>query len=256
MDLSIIIVSWRVKDLLRRCLQSIYNNSNNISLEIFVVDNNSGDETAEMVTSEFPRIHLIVNDKNVGFARANNQALKKAVGDYILLLNPDTEIFAGALEKSISFMQEYPDCGVMGAQLLNPDKSIQPSVRRFPSPWPILLLFLKLPKIFPHLKSVNRYLAADFDYTTTQKVEQVMGAYILVRREVLEKVGLLDKRFFLWFEEVDFCQRAWDNNYKVYYNSNVQAIHSGGQSFEQQKIIINQWRFFSSALKYFLKHGF
>ena len=255
MDLSIIIVSWKVRDLLGKCLQSIYANRDNIDLEVFVVDNNSQDGTIEMVSRDFPQVTLIASNVNLGFAKANNLALEQARGRYLLLLNPDTEILPRTLKNSLSFMESHPDCGLMGPRLTFADGSPQPSVRRFPSPWPILLLLLKISKIFPHLKAIDRYLAKDFDYAKIQSAEQIMGAYMLIRRQALKKIGLLDERFFVWFEEVDFCRRAWQAGFKVYYNPAAAIIHHGGKSFSQQQLIANQWRFFTSAWKYFIKHG-
>lgn len=256
MTLSIIIVSWNVKDMLRNCLRSIYSETKNISFEVIVVDNCSKDGSMEMIRRDFPRVKVIANKKNAGFAVANNQGIKLSKGDFILLLNPDTIILDKTIKKSVEFMNKNKDCGVMGPKILNPDKTIQPSVRKFPEFWPIFLIFLKLPKIFPNLKSVNNYLAVDFNYKKTKTAAQVMGAFMLIRKEILEQVGLLDENFFIWFEEVDFCKRVWDAGYKVCYNSATEIIHYGGQSFKQQKVAKRQFMFFKSAWRYFKKHGF
>src|SRR3989344_2284609 len=216
MDLSIIIVSWNTQDLLRKCLNSIYQNLDGLNLEIFVVDNNSSDKTAQMVKAEFPQVNLITNNKNLGFAKANNQAIKQVKGEYLLLLNPDTEILNNGLIKSLQFMKSHQSCGVMGPKMLFEDKSLQPSVRRWPRPWPIFLMLIKAPKFFKGLKAIDYYLYKDFD----------------------------------------FCKRVWQNGYSVIYNPDIQLIHYGGRSFSQQPIISKQWQFFKSALKYFLKHGF
>lgn len=254
MDISIIIVSWNVRDYLKKCLNSIYKNQGNLSLEIIVVDNNSKDQTSKMVIKEFPQVQLITNKKNLGFAKANNQAIKQANGDFILLLNPDTEILPNTLVESVKFMKNHSSAGVMGCQLLNSDKSIQPSVRHFPTIWPIFLMLIKLPKIFPNLKSINHYLNTDFNYDETQTVDQVMGAFMMIKKEIFKKIGLLDERFFVWFEEVDFCRRVWQQKYKVYYFPEAKTIHYGGSSFNQQKTIKKQWRFFRSAFYYFKKN--
>ncbi|MDD5043302.1 MAG: glycosyltransferase family 2 protein [Patescibacteria group bacterium] len=256
MDLSIIIVSWNVKNLLQKCLESIYRETKNISFEIFVIDNASTDGSAEMVRNNFPQVKLIVNKKNEGFAKGNNQGIKESHGDFILILNPDTEILDGAIEKTLDFIKSKKDAGIVGCQILNADKTIQPSVRRFPSFWPIFLIFLKLPKLFSNLSTVSRYLATDFNYQSMAEVEQVMGAFILIKRELFEKVGLFDEKFFIWFEEVDLCKRAQKNGYKVYFAPLGKIIHYGGQSFAQQKVIKKQWLFFRSAWYYFIKNGF
>lgn len=256
MDLSIIIVSWNVRDLLRQCLSSIFNNQGGLKVEIFVVDNASVDGTVAMMQQEFPEIRLIANKKNRGFAAANNQAIKQARGKYILLLNPDTEIMPETLSSAINFLTFQPRVAVVGGRILNSDFSIQPSVRNWPTFWPIFLMLLKLPKIFPNLKSVNHYLARNFDYHQPQSAPQIMGAFMMIRREIIDLIGLFDERFFIWFEEVDFCRRVWQAGYQVYYWPKAKIIHYGGQSFAQQKIILNQWRFFQSAWRFFQKHGF
>ncbi|MEK7167612.1 MAG: glycosyltransferase family 2 protein [Patescibacteria group bacterium] len=245
MKLSIIIVSWNVKGLLKKCLESIKED-----FEIIVVDNNSKDGTKEMVEKDFPEAKLIKNKKNLGFAKANNQGIQEAKGDCILFLNPDTEILDGTLEKCLKEMDT--GIGILGCKILNPDLTIQPSVRRFPTFLNILLILSKLPKFF-HFKSLDHYLAKDFNYDKSQEVDQVMGAFMMVKKEVLDKVGMFDERFFLWFEEVDFCRRAKRNGFKIYYLAEAEIIHYGGQSFGQEMKLKNQWRFFLSALKYFLK---
>ncbi|MFA6228111.1 MAG: glycosyltransferase family 2 protein [Patescibacteria group bacterium] len=252
-QLSIIIVSYKVKDLLEKCLDSIYRNQGNLTMELFVVDNASGDGTAELIKKKFPQSRLIASDKNLGFAKANNLAIKQATGEYILLLNPDTEIFPDTLSKSVAAVKRHSACGILGVQMIYPDGRLQPSVRRLPTRWPVILMLLKLPKLLPHLKSISRYLAEDLDYAKEQEVEQVMGAFMLIPRPVLDKVGLLDERFFVWFEEVDFCRRVSRAGYKIIYTPETKIIHHGGKSFGQQKVVTNQWRFFKSALLYFLK---
>ncbi len=256
MKISIIIVSWNVSDLLEKCLTSIFKSTCGFELEVFVVDNNSKDDSVEMVKEKFAAVNLIVNDYNAGFAKANNQAISLATGDYILLLNPDTELFEDTLAQSVDFMVANPACGVMGPKMLYGDKSLQPSVRRFPKPWPVLLMLLKIPKILPKIKPIENYLAVDFDYSKPATVDQVMGAYMFIRKEVFKKIGTLDEDFFIWFEEVDFCFRAKQALYQVWFNPKAVIIHYGGTSFAQQQVIKKQKIFFKSAWHYFKKHGF
>ncbi len=256
MTLSIIIVTWNTQALLKKCLHSILINQDNLDLEIFVVDNNSSDNTVKMVKQDFSQVNLIANKNNLGFAAANNQAIQKARGEYILLLNPDTEILGQTLQKCLHFFQQTQDCGVLGCQVLNPDKSIQPSVRRFPNWKPLLLILLKIPKLFPNLKILDHYLAKDFNYAKTQNVDQVMGAFFMTKKSIFNQLGELDENFFIWFEEVDFCKRVQQNGYQVYYYADAQIIHHGGQSFTQQTLVANQTRFFNSAWYYLKKHGF
>ncbi|MFA6526680.1 MAG: glycosyltransferase family 2 protein [Candidatus Buchananbacteria bacterium] len=254
-DVSIVIVSWKVRELLNKCLESINSSRGDLQLEIFVVDNASNDGTVEMVKHDFPDVILIANHENAGFAKANNSALKRARGEYVLLLNPDTEIQNDTLIKSLEYMKRHSLCGALGLKMIYPDGRLQPSVRRFPKLRPIILMLLKIPKILPNLKSIENYLAKDFDYGREQTVDQIMGAYMFIPKAVLDKVGHLDERFFIWFEEVDFCRRLKSAGYEVRYFPDISIIHHGGKSFAQQALISNQKMFFMSALKYFLKYA-
>jgi len=255
-DISIIIVSWNVKDLLRNCLSSIYENKGEVKVEIIVVDNISRDNSAQMIREEFPDVILIANDFNAGFGKANNQGLMQAHGRYLLLLNPDTIILPGNFESALKRIEQNPKIGILGCKTLNPDRSLQPSVRKFPTFWPIFFIFVKIAKIFPHLKTLNDYFAVDFDYELAQPVDQVAGSYMLVRRELIDQIGLFDENFFIWFEEVDLCQRTFSAGWEIYYDPIPEVIHYGGQSFKQEMTLKKQKVFFQSALYYFKKHGF
>lgn len=276
-DLSIIIVSWNVKDLLLKCLGSIFNNQGNLNLEVFVVDNASNDDTVEGIKgilnghtrdtnygkeiTEIKKLEIkgvdfeiIENKKNLGFAKANNQGIKQARGEFILLLNPDTEIKIGTLETMVKFMREHQECGITGCRLLNPDGTIQPSIRRFPDFWSQVMILLKLHHLFPNAWPIKKYFVKDFDYSKIQSVEQVMGAFFMIKREVIEKIGMLDENFFIWFEEVDFCKRTIEAGWKVYYVSEAKIIHHGAQSFKQVLNLKKQKMFNKSQLYYFKKH--
>lgn len=254
MDVSIVIVSWRVKDLLRCCLASVYQQTRDLEFEVFVVDNNSGDETNEMVARDFPDVHLIANRQNVGFARANNQAIARARGTFVLLLNPDTEVVGEAVGRAVRFMRARKDVGITGVKMFNPDGSLQQSVRRFPTFCSMALLMLKLHRLFPAARAMKTYLAGDFDYTRQQSVDQVMGAFFMVRAEVFKKIGLLDEKFFIWFEEVDFCRRARQAGFRTAYLPDSHIIHHFAQSFNQVASAKKQGMFNRSLLHYFKKH--
>jgi GT2 family glycosyltransferase len=261
MKLSIIIVNWNVRTLLERCLTSIEQHKGSVELEVFVVDNASTDESGDYLMfyesntqknekhDLYEQFTFIENENNLGFARANNQAIEKTTGEYILLLNPDTELTDGALGAMLDTMERRPRCGVLGAKLIEDDGATQQSVRRFPD-W-----------ISPTLMSLgivagpaHAYLARDFDYEQEQKVDQVMGACFLIRRELLDAIGSLDERFFLWFEEVDFCLRAQEAGWEVWYTPTAMVHHLGGKSFESAFTAKKQQVFFSSLLYYFRKH--
>lgn len=260
MDLSIIIVSWNVKEHLKKCLESIFKNQGNLNVEVIVIDNASSDGTSEMVKAVFPQVKLITNDKNLGFAAANNQGIRAAKGEYILFLNPDTEILPNSLQKSIEFFKKHTDVGAVGCQILNTDPStssgqaLQPSVRRFPTLWSQFLILYKLHHLLPNLKTFRNYLAKDFNYSVESVVDQIMGAFILTKKEIIEKIGDFDENFYLWFEEVDFCKRLKDAGYKVYYTPAAQIIHHGAQSFNQILTVKKQKIFNKSMRHYFKKH--
>ncbi|MFA5128637.1 MAG: glycosyltransferase family 2 protein [Patescibacteria group bacterium] len=255
MDLSIIIVNWKVKDLLEKCLKSIFEQTKDITFEVFVVDNNSGDGSVEMVREKFPQVDLTASAENLGFAKGNNLAIKKSRGRYILLLNPDTEILDNALGKMVQFMDTHPECGIGGCKLLNPDLSLQPSVRAFPDLASQIFILLKIHHLLPHSKTMYKYLVQDFDYEKIQEADQVMGAFMLIRREVINKIGMLDENFWIWFEEVDFCKRAKEADFKILYTPEAKIIHHFGQSFKQAMGIKKQKDFNRSLSYYFKKHG-
>ncbi len=254
MDLSVIIVNWNVQELLKKCLASIERTTKNLSHEVFVIDNGSSDGSADMVRKQFPSVNLIALDRTIGFAEANDQAIQKAQGEFVLLLNPDTEIMEGALTTTIRFMKEKPQCGIAGCKLLNTDKTLQPSVRRFPTLAAMAFIFLKMHHVAPNHPALKKYFAKDFDYEQEQTVDQVMGAFFMVRKKVFDAIGLLDKDYYIWFEEVDFCKRAKNKNWQVYYTPRATIVHHKAKSFVQQSAVRKQIWFNDSAIRYFIKH--
>lgn len=251
MDLSIIIVAWRVKELLFECLKSLYQHASGLTFEVIVIDNDSGDGTVEMVRENFPQVKVIASQLNLGFAKANNLGLKKAVGRYALFLNPDTKFLDNALLKCLGKMEEDGQIGVLGCKLLNCNGSLQLSVRRFPALADHLLMIFKL----HHLLSLQRYFALDLDYEKSQPVDQVMGAFFMVSRAALAKTGPWDENYYLLFEEVDLCQRMIKAGFKVYYYAQAAIMHYGGQSFKQVAFNLKkQWVFCLSRLCYVKKH--
>jgi hypothetical protein len=251
MDLSIITVSWNVKEILRENLKSIFQSSQNISYEVFVVDNNSEDGSVEMVRDEFPQVKLIANSENYGFAKANNQAIKKSQGRYVLLYNPDMKCFPDSFEKMIKWMDEHKDVGVGGCRLVKEDGSDFQHVRRYPRLFDQLAVILKLPHIFPNI--LNKYLRADFDYNKESEVDSIRGSFFMIRREVVDKIGGLDERYFIWFEEVDYCRQVKNAGYKIMYTPQAKCIDLKGKSFDQVPRGKAQEYFKDSMLKYFKK---
>ncbi|MFH1866799.1 MAG: glycosyltransferase family 2 protein [Patescibacteria group bacterium] len=248
-NLSVIIVSWNVRDKLRRCLQAVLAEK---PFEILVIDNGSQDDSAEMVRQDFPKVKLITQSTNLGFAKASNMGIKQARGEIILLLNPDTEIYLGSLAAAIDFFQQNNKVGIVGGQLINEDSSIQASVRRLPLFWPQLVVLLKLRYLWPSL--LNHYLMRNFNYHQLSQVEQVSGAFFFIKRELIEQIGYLDEKFWLWYEEVDYCKRAKDAWWQVWYLPQARAKHVGGTSFVQLTHLKRQRQFNKSMLWYFKKH--
>lgn len=254
MELSIVIVSWNVRPLLQTCLTSIYKYTKGLSFEVFVVDNASHDGSAEMVAERYPEVHLIRNKRNLGFGKANNQAFVKARGRYILFLNDDTEITSNIFKKLIDKYDQLDDTsiGMMGCRLVNTDGSQQESVRAFPTIFDQTAILLKLHHLFPWL--IGGYRQTQFDYNQEQTVDQVMGAFMLMPRAVLDEQGVFDEGFFAWFEEVDLQKRLHNAGYAILYTPVVSCIHIKGASFDQLRRPKAQRMFNRSMRLYFRKH--
>jgi GT2 family glycosyltransferase len=237
MQVSIVIVNWNTRDLLNLCLQSVKEEIENsgTQAEVFVVDNSSHDGSAEMVIQEHPWVILIANPVNRGFAAANNQALKIASGEKILLLNPDTEVRPGTLTCLTEFLNEHPAAGVVAPQLLNSDGSIQRSCRSFPTFLNMSAELAGLSKIFPKAQALRQYKMLDWDHDTERQVDQPEGACLLIRRETLEEAGLFDEGYFMLFEEVDWCYRVKKLGWEIWFTPAAQVVHHYGQSIKQAK---------------------
>ncbi len=235
MNFIIVIVSWNTKDLLRDCLRSVFLELANAQLmaKVFVVDNNSADGSAQMVREDFPNVKLIANSENLGFAAANNQVLLHYPAPFYLILNPDTEVLPGAFQTLLKFMESHPKAGIVAPQLLNSDRSIQRSCRSFPTISGMTFALLGL-KSFRG-KKIGNYLMLDFDHKSTSQVDQPEGACLLVRSEIVEKLDAFDERFFMLFEEVDWCYRIKQAGYEIWFNPEAKIIHHYGQSIKQVK---------------------
>ncbi len=246
MDITIIIVNYNSKDLLRNCLNSIYATVHNISHEIIVVDNASSDGSQVMVGTEFPTIHLIKNERNYGFGAANNQALPITGGRYALLLNTDTVLKEKAVSELFSFMETHPDAAMACGQLLNADGSKQNSVAPFPSIWTLLFNLPLLEKLFP-----KKYPSKRYDYKSPVEVDSGIGACLLVRRHAINEVGLFDERYFFFFEETDWALRMKNAGWKVYHVPSAHIYHLQGQSIGHD--IRSRIEFYRSRYQFFRK---
>jgi GT2 family glycosyltransferase len=261
MDISIIIVSWNVKEKLRKCLTNLFLSRTNFSFEVLVVDNNSGDGSAEMVRGEFGKVKLIANAENLGFAKAVNQAFRQATGEFIFLLNPDNFVFSDTVDNLLSWLQKNNQAAIAGCRLVDAGgDDIAGQVRKFPELFDQLAIVLKWPYLLP--KILNKYLCLGFDYNKSAPVDSVRGSAMVIRRSALEKFlsaerlkngELLDERFFIWFEDVDICRACRDKNLEVWYVSEAKCYDQVGQSFTQLPRLRAQKLFRASMLAYFKK---
>ncbi len=257
MNLSIIIVNYKVKDLLDKCLSSLFEFNNDIELDVIVVDNDSNDGSEDMVKNQYPNARYIQSGGNLGFAKANNIGYKNAKYDHILLLNPDTEFIEhDSLKKLIEIFDLRENIGAIACKLLNSDGTLQPSCRTLPTLSSQIFVLLKLHNFFPRLiPPVKKYYMLDFDYNSEKKVDQVMGAFLLINKKVISSVGgLLDEDYWLLFEEVDLCTRIRKHGLDIIFTPITTIKHHKGESFKQEKILRNQKTFNKSLLTYFKKH--
>ncbi len=255
--LSIIIVNWNVQPLLQRCLESIFTFVKDLEFEIIVVDNCSQDASKEYLTKvakREKRVRIILNNKNLGFARANNQALKKAQGEYILFLNPDTEFIKPNLKDLLDTLAKNSSWGIVGSQLMGVDGQIQRSVKRFPRVSDQAMILLKLHYLFFWCPVLKKYWQKNLDLTKTQLVDQVDGTFMLIQRSLLEKIGSFDEAFYLWFEDVDLCYRFKQAGYQVVYCPQFKILDHHGKSFGQLLSWSRQKIYNQSLLTYFKKH--
>ena len=227
--LSIIIVNWNAGHLLKDCLESIYRNIIKINCEIFVVDNASTDGSLEMVRKEFPQVKLVENKSNLGFAKANNQAINKSKGMYILLLNPDTIVQKDAFQNMIEFMNTHPEAGVAGSKVLYADGSLQLSCGHFPSLQTEFFHSTLLEEIFPKSPFIGNFRMTNWDHNSVREVDWVSGSCLLVRKAVITDVGLLDKAIFMYAEDIDWCYRIKNAAWKIYYLPQSKIIHLESQ---------------------------
>ena len=225
MDLLIIIVNFNTASLLKECLGSIEENRGDICLEILVVDNNSEDQSVEMVKKDFPQVKLIANSENVGFARGVNQTLNLARERYFLLLNPDAKVLPGVLRGLVDFMDQNKDVAISGVQLLNPDGTKQNSIANFPSLAQELFNKSLLRILFP-----KRYPSKYQEFVSPIEVESVIGACMIIRPEAVKEVGELDPGYFLFLEETDWCYQMKKRGWKIYHLPQLQVLHKQGQS--------------------------
>ena len=257
-DISIIIVSYNTSSLLKDNIFALENAAGDFSLQKIVIDNASRDDSVAVLRRDFGDCELIVNTANVGFGRANNQALPLILGRYVLLLNTDAFVAPDTLSKTVAYMDSHPECGALGVKLIGRDGVLQPSCRYFPTPLNIFLQRTGLRRLLPWLSMVDDM---DWDHATARSCDWVPGCYFLIRRDVIKQVGLFDPKFFLYYEEVDFCYSAIKAGWQIHYFPDTTVVHIGGESAKSDSIITRGSRQIESMqieseLLYFRKnHG-
>jgi GT2 family glycosyltransferase len=229
-DVSVVIVNWNTVDLLRACIASVFNATRSINFEVIVIDNASADGSVEMVRQEFGKAIVIANAKNVGFATANNQGMAIATGRYVLLLNSDTVVLDGAIEKTIAYADRWPDTAALGCRILNPDRSLQNSCFMFPSLVNLLLFSTYLYRFFPRSRFFGREQMTWWDRDDAREVDVVTGCYMLVRKQAIDEVGMMDSGFFMYAEETDWCYRFKSKGWKNRFTPDAEIVHLGGAS--------------------------
>lgn len=255
MKLSVIIVNYNVKHFLEQCLYSVINSSQKIETEVLVVDNHSVDGSCKMIKEKFSNIILIENNQNLGFSKANNQAIKIAKGEYILLLNPDTVVEESTFEKVIEFMDSKTEAGGLGVKMIDGKGNFLPESKRgLPTPAVAFFKIFGISKIFPKSKTFNRYHLGHLSKEKINEVDILSGAFMLLRSDALKKVGLLDENFFMYGEDIDISYRLIQGGYKNYYFPNTTIIHYKGES--TKKGSINYVRMFYKAMAIFAQKHF
>ena len=253
-DLTIITVSTNEGSQLIDSVRSVYAGMGDLKVEYFVIDNASTDSTSDVV-ADYPDIHLIKNPQKKGFATNNNLAMIQSTGKYVLLLNPDTILDPDTLPFMVSYLGKHPDVGAASCKLVNPDGSIQYTARRFPTPTAVIARWAHVERLFPSIRSLQNYLMSDWDHETERDVDWLVGAFIMVRREVLDTVGLLDTAFDpLYYEDIDWCFRIWKTGWRIRYVPQVKIVHLYDR--ESAQTLFNKWTFihFRNIVRYFWKH--
>jgi hypothetical protein len=262
-DVSIVIVSFNTREVLRECLQSIERESGELSIEVLVVDNHSSDGSAEMIEKDYPAVRLFRSSVNLGFGAANNVALEHTLGRYVVLLNSDAFLCADSLRLAVKHMDETPQAGLAGGRLVGRDHSWQPSARMFPSLWSDAVVFTGLAGKFPKSRLFGHFDRTWANQSEAAEVDWVPGAFSIIRTETLAKVGFFDPIFFLYSEEVDLCRRIKKAGYQIWYWPDIVVIHIGGESSRQVKTLemsstgaqLILWRMRSTLLYYRKHHG-
>jgi GT2 family glycosyltransferase len=232
-DLSIIIVNYNAKKFLDACLSSLYNTIKQYTYEVIVIDNASCDDSVQFLNKKHPKVKILVNIENIGYAKANNQGIKISRGNFILLLNPDTLVSESSINNMMHYLMKFSDSGIVGPKVMNPGNKLQwDSCGSYLTP---LTLFLKesgLEKLFPHNKLLGKRLLRYWDRNSSRNVDWVSGVCLLIKKEILDDIGLLDERFFAYMEDMDICRRANEKKWRVVYLHDTKITHEASSSWQ------------------------
>lgn len=253
-DLSVIIVTWNSSDVIIQCVNSVINAVKDLDAELIIIDNNSADNSFELVnTLSFRKLHTVKNADNLGYTKAVNQGIKQANGKYILLLNPDTVMHEESINIMHRFMEINSEYGACAPLMKNPDGTIQHSVRNFPTYWQMFCEFSLLAYIFPKTKLFGSWKAKYMDYSKEQDIGQPMAATFMIRSDTLKITGNMDERYKMFFNDVDLCKQIWDSGYKIRLLPGSVVTHEHGSSIKKDRAnMIRIWN--SDCIKYFEKH--
>jgi GT2 family glycosyltransferase len=253
-NISIIILSWNTKEYLHKCLTSFGHRLDSKHYEIIVIDNASADGSAEMVQKHFPRVKLIVNSTNTGYAAGNNQGIRMAQGNHILLVNSDIEVIENAPEVMADFLDRNGSYGAVATRMIQADGSVQKSCTRFPTLATLFLFDIDRNNLLRHTPPVRKYLMREFDHVSSMDVEQPPAAFFMITRKTRTAVGLLDEQFFLFFNDVDYCKRIAESGYRIRYLAEAVVVHHGGKSVARETSYRTQW--YIGRYRYYRKwHG-
>lgn len=253
LEVSVVIVSWNARTHLFRCLKTLRSELAHLSAEVIVVDNASDDGSQNMVRESYPEVRLLVNDRNLGFSRANNIGIRETGGEYLVLVNSDVEVLGGCVESMLRYMRAHCDVGLLGPQILDSQGRVQRSCMGLPTIWNLTCRALALDSVFNKRKTFSSYMMNYQDPNVKQSVDIINGCFWMIRRDAVQQVGLLDERFFIYAEDKDWCKRFGERGWKVVYYPEAKAIHYGGASSSNAPV-----RFYLEMqianLKYWEKH--
>ena len=255
--ISIVNVTYNSAREIEQLIHSIFKTVKDVDYELLIVDNNSKDDTVSRIKNISDQIKIISNDSNVGFANANNQAFKIATGDFILILNPDillTELTK--LKDLCERLQKSKDIGIIAPRLCYPDGTVQESVRGFPNLVIQMLRMMKLDRFFRNNKAYKNYMLTELDHTNENFVDWVIGAFMLIRKDVLFEAGLFDSRYFMYMEDADLCLSLKKRGYKICYSPQFSATHTYKRESSKEVISGLKWAHIKSSFKFYLKHGY